>query len=88
MKPENFPVFRNPNVIIQFLGFSQEMRAIWLPSMAFAFLVSNISVNENEDPNVVERRYLELTGLALGLPKADILAVINYLQDDRDQCQN
>lgn len=88
MKPKNFPVFRNPKVIRQFLGLDQELRAVWLPSMAFAFLVAEISKDENEDPDVLERKYLELAGSALGLPSADVAATIKYLQDDKDQCQN
>lgn len=88
MKPKNFPTLRNPNVIRQFLGFNQELRAVWLPSMAFALLVAALSEDENEDPDVVERKYLELTGFALGLPNADVAATIEYIQNSKDKSQN
>jgi hypothetical protein len=84
----NLPTFKNPKVIRQFLEFSEPVRALWLSSMAFTFLVASISEDEDEYPDVVERKCLELTGFALGLPKADIAATIKYIQKDKDQCQN
>lgn len=89
MEPKNFPVFRNPKVIRQFLSLPNEaVRALWLSGMAFTFLVAAISEDEDEDPDAVERKYLELTGSALGLPKADIAATIKFIQEDKDRCQN
>lgn len=90
MDYKNLPRIKSKKVIHQFLGLSKDMRALWLSSMAFALLVTKISANEDEDENLdaVERKYLEMTGFALGLPKADVLATIEYMQDSKNQCQN